>query len=601
MLVKGIKKFFEVLIMKIEERQSYYESSEEKYLSMNFIQKEEFKEHIRNLINEVKEKFPEYPDYQLIPRASTYVFNALYKDNILPHLRIPFPIISKLKREERMILQTQLETDMLKRGHGHSFNKNENCTPLDVLSFICGGNDSYFSTDILEKLNYAFSYLFERNLTTEEKGYISVMYDTHVRPYETNTINNEFLVKKAIIDTATRKLNKSHRMYMEKKLKEQGFSILMDVLLDTALPEVTISCIERFFLYTTDDTLTYYKLIVNCLMPDDPKSCEGLMLREAESLRKYISSSIHNNDKEKQFYQSQRGPGYIRAQNTLAQCEKDVYELIYLMHGRRGLRKPSAEKKISEKKKDSDSEGEEFTQEQVNKLYSKLDDILITKFQYTESAHELHTSYKSYADLIINEKAPNISKSLTETAQQLIRFHGIVDNYFKVKTENDWYNKTSIFYCRWDFMQTAACIWHRIQKETIPCGINSIEEMGKLYNSYCHEISKLKFPKTQLMLLEDRRFFAAYLESPHWVTELHYFLNTIFEISSLIIRIICNISDSPFSHKLEELSDLEEVLKQEYVYTPPKEKATPEMLAEFLELYLPKKVSRTDSRKGETA
>lgn len=577
------------IIMDMKSMKSYFEKQEDKAFRESFINKKFFDDF---MIIGILRKYDVKPDcslYELVRDASSCIFNLLFSQYKIPYLRMPYPISSPLKWEDRVFLQYLLETKMLGKKQGHYLDRNENCDPIDVLLFICKLDDGDSATpDVLEMLYYAFAYLYERNLDPVEKKYIRTMYEAHTKLCREES---DYEVQENIIDKASFMLKNIAKERLSTNLKEKNFSTLFDRLLDTLLSEITTTCIRRFFLYSTDNTTTYSKLVEDCLVADDSSEYQKFVEREADTLRSHINQYIHSIDEEKQFYQSQRGPGHIQKQYTLPQYEKEEYGLIYLLYERRKVKM----KTDSEGKKRSMSE---FSPEEIDILHHRINSKLAEKLPFNLSIAELHTAYKNYNNYIVNQSAVPLTKDLTEISKQLIEFHKLIDSFFMKHHENDWCNKTGIFYAPWDFIQTAACTWQRIQEYRPHLDSKELDDLAEIFKFYCKKISKLNHPKTQLLLLENPIFFESCLEAPHWIQDLEFVIKIISDISSYALRYICNISDSPFSHKLEELSDLEGVLKQEYVYTPPREKATPEMLAEFLEFYLPKKVSRTKSKKG---
>lgn len=570
--------------------EAFYAIQEKQSFDNILVSKEELHQIINESIKESKTKKEDCTINEILYNTSSYILGILFLNHRIPYLRIPHSINSPLNHSERVQLQQQLNAKFFKNTQGIHFNQNQNCSPTDVLFFICDTCPVFSSklsfeelcksiAYLFEELCYTFAYLFERNLTSEEKGYIVNMFKAHLG------ICNEsfdFNKKEHIIDSSSSGLNNSYQRSLEQTYGQNGAPVLYNLFLDTFLPEVLISCIKRFFLSATNNTVTYYQLISDCLQLSNIDQHTQYIPREADIFRRHICNFIHNNNDEKQYYQKCRGPKQFLNQNTLSQYEKDIYELIYLLHSRRKLK--------------SSSKDQEFSQEEIDILHAKLNKRLETKLQCNKKSIELTQNYNDYIKYIVNQEKLPKTKNMLETAQQLIDFHGIIDDYFNRTSENNWCIQTSIFYAPWDFMQTAAYVWHHIPKQEPPYSSLSIDELTKLYKSYCQQINLLDFPKTQLLLLENPLFFQAYIESPLWIEDLPHTINAVFEITSSTLREICSISNNAFSHSLEELSNLDILLKQQYTYTPPKEKATPEMLEAFFYLYLPPKTSGISSK-----
>ncbi len=429
-----------------------------------------------------------------------------------------------------------------------------------------------------EKIKYAFSYMLERNLVHGEQkileffdcicsntGKISVIKKI-IQNQGKGFLNLDepILVMKLLIQLEQK--IEEFRGYNHKQKSEGLYGIFLDVM----LPEMVWHGLRHIMLYSSNNTITYNELIRECIKKHLPNpKFEDFIISQEDVLRK-LAADIYQYDDAKKYYRSFRGAGAFYKQNTLSYYEKDVYMLIYLLHGRRGL-------------KFSDTVHVQGDLDEYNDL---LAHYWKTNFSSDHELSEVVPCYKDYVEYILKHKPIKKTVNIEDSVNGMVLLHDTIVRYFLRYPETTWATMSSIFSEPWDFIQSASYIWNE-KRETL-YDDKSLTKIQKqiLFMHYCKKISSLHLPKTQIKLIEEPQFFETYMECPCWLDDVIQLVRQMTGITGYYLSHFCGISDKAFSHSPEELTQIITTLNM-YTYEFPPYKASPEIISDFLSLFLP--------------
>lgn len=491
-----------------------------------------------------------------------HVFVFLYKESYIKQIRFPIIDSKNLPLKERLQIQEYIE-DMNNDDNGASDNSTPNYTPFDTFYRLF---HEFINKD---KIEYAFSYLLERNLVSGEREILDNFYQIcsdqaqipiidHIMRGTVTTQNEarkiELCVQIDIYEYTFQNYNN--------KEKSGG---LYDKLLDTMLPEIIWFCLKHIILYASNETVTYNELIRECVN-NNSSYFNHYIAYQADVLRKLVSDIYENND-EKKYYRRFRRKNLGGKQNTISSYEKDIYKLIYLLHNKR-------------ERKSSDC----YSKEDVAKYNGLLDSYWEKTFSTKYKMPELAPLYKDYVDYILKDKPIKKTGDLQDSVNGMILLNNIITCHFMQNPEICWSTMTSIFTAPWEFIKTASSVWsekreHLYNDETLKKPHKQL-----LFMHYCNKISHMDLPKTQKLLIEDPQFFEVYLNSPYWLDHIMQLARYLSGIAGYYVSYMNGLSEKAFSHKSKELVKIEELLRM--TYTTDSSNATPEMIADFLQVYL---------------
>lgn len=208
-----------------------------------------------------------------------HVFVFLYSRSHIKQIRFPIIDSKNLPLEERLQLQKYIES-MNDDHNGESDNSTPNYTPFDTFYRLFR---KFINKD---KIEYAFSYLLERNLVSGEREILDYFYQICSNQVLVPVIDH--IIKGTLSKQNERiklllciQIDKSETVFHRCNNKEKSGG-LYDKLLDTMLHEIIWYCLKHIVIYASKETVTYNELIRECI--NDNTSFNHYVASQADAM-----------------------------------------------------------------------------------------------------------------------------------------------------------------------------------------------------------------------------------------------------------------------------------------------------------------------------